>query len=135
VKRKGVVSEVRDELLHLKNSVETHRPKEEYQAIRERIARTREPHREDGVAAGTVPLREGSSISTSGVAIDADVCEGSTRRGRGTVDLELRQACNVRGRQTVQAGLDAVESGQIRGSASTPAGRLPRSGDLPPVLR
>lgn len=41
-KRKGVVSEVRDELLHLKNSVETHRPKEEYQAIRERIARTRE---------------------------------------------------------------------------------------------
>jgi hypothetical protein len=33
---------VRDELLHLKNSVETHRPEERYQAIRERIARTRE---------------------------------------------------------------------------------------------
>jgi len=40
--RKGIVSEVRDELLHLKNSVEKHRPEEEYSAIRERIARTRE---------------------------------------------------------------------------------------------
>ena len=40
--RKGIVSEVRDELLHLKNSVEKHRPEEEYSAIRSRIARTRE---------------------------------------------------------------------------------------------
>ena len=40
--RKGIVSEVRDELLHLKNSVEKHRPEEEYSAIRERIARTRD---------------------------------------------------------------------------------------------
>ncbi len=40
--RKGIVSELRDELLHLKNSVEKHRPEEEYSAIRERIPRTRE---------------------------------------------------------------------------------------------
>jgi hypothetical protein len=40
--RKGIVSDVRGELLHLKNSVEKHRPEEEYSAIRERIARTRE---------------------------------------------------------------------------------------------
>jgi hypothetical protein len=40
--RKGIISEVSGELYHLKNSVERHRPEEEYSAIRERIARTRE---------------------------------------------------------------------------------------------
>ena len=40
--RKGVISEVSGELYHLKNSVEKHRPAEEYSAIRDRIARTRE---------------------------------------------------------------------------------------------
>jgi hypothetical protein len=40
--RKGIISEVNGELYHLKNSVEKHRPEEEYSAIRDRIARTRE---------------------------------------------------------------------------------------------
>jgi len=40
--RKEIISEVSGELFHLKNSVEHHRPREEYSAIRERIARTQE---------------------------------------------------------------------------------------------
>ena len=40
--RKEIISEVSGELFHLKNSVEKHRPQEEYSAIRERIARTTE---------------------------------------------------------------------------------------------
>jgi hypothetical protein len=40
--RKEIISEVSEELFHLKNSVEKHRPREEYSAIRERIARTKE---------------------------------------------------------------------------------------------
>ena len=40
--RKEIISDVSGELFHLKNSVEKHRPAEEYSAIRERIARTRE---------------------------------------------------------------------------------------------
>jgi len=40
--RKEIISEVSGELYHLKNSVEKHRPAEEYSAIRDRIARTRE---------------------------------------------------------------------------------------------
>jgi len=40
--RKEIISEVSGELFHLKNSVEKHRPREEYSAIRERIARTKE---------------------------------------------------------------------------------------------
>lgn len=40
--RKEIISEVTGELFHLKNSVEKHRPREEYTAIRERIARTKE---------------------------------------------------------------------------------------------
>jgi hypothetical protein len=40
--RKEIISEVSGELFHLKNSVEKHRPQEEYSAIRERIARTKE---------------------------------------------------------------------------------------------
>jgi len=41
-RRTEIVSEVIDELFHLKNSVEKHRPNEEWSAIRERIARTTE---------------------------------------------------------------------------------------------
>jgi len=41
-RRKAIVSEVMDELFHLKNSVAKHRPNEEFAAIRERIARTTE---------------------------------------------------------------------------------------------
>ena len=41
-KRKEIVSEVIDEVFHLKNSVAKHRPEEEFTAIRERIARTTE---------------------------------------------------------------------------------------------
>ena len=41
-RRKAIVSEVMDELFHLKNSVLKHRPNEEFAAIRERIARTTE---------------------------------------------------------------------------------------------
>ncbi|GAA0457887.1 hypothetical protein GCM10008985_12540 [Halococcus dombrowskii] len=40
--RNEIISEVSGELFHLKNSVEKHRPQEEYSAIRERIARTKE---------------------------------------------------------------------------------------------
>lgn len=40
--RKEIISEVSGELFHLKNSVEKHRPQEEYSAIRERIARITE---------------------------------------------------------------------------------------------
>jgi len=40
--RKEIISEVSSELSQLKNSVEKHRPAEEYSAIRDRIARTRE---------------------------------------------------------------------------------------------
>lgn len=40
--RKQIVSEVTDDLFHLKNSVEKHRPAEEWAAIRTRIATTRE---------------------------------------------------------------------------------------------
>ena len=40
--RKEIVSEVSGELFHLKNSVEKHRPEEEYSAIRERIDRTKQ---------------------------------------------------------------------------------------------
>jgi len=40
--RKGIISEVTGELFHLKNSVEKHRPRKEYAAIRSRIARTKE---------------------------------------------------------------------------------------------
>lgn len=40
--RKEIISEVSGELFHLKNSVEKHRPQEEYSAIRSRIARTKE---------------------------------------------------------------------------------------------
>jgi|AntDeeMinimDraft_5_1070356.scaffolds.fasta_scaffold15020_1 transposase-like protein len=40
--RTGIISEVADELFHLKNSVEKHRPEEERSAIRDRIARTEE---------------------------------------------------------------------------------------------
>jgi hypothetical protein len=40
--RKEIVSEVVDEVFHLKNSVLKHRPEEEFEAIRERIADTRE---------------------------------------------------------------------------------------------
>ena len=41
-RRKEIVSEVIDEVFHLKNSVAKHRPEEEFAAIRERIARTTE---------------------------------------------------------------------------------------------
>lgn len=41
-RRKEIVSEVIDEVFHLKNSVTKHRPEEEFAAIRERIARTTE---------------------------------------------------------------------------------------------
>ena len=41
-RRKEIVSEVIDEVFHLKNSVAKHRPDEEFAAIRERIARTTE---------------------------------------------------------------------------------------------
>jgi hypothetical protein len=41
-RRKEIVSEVIDEVFHLKNSVAKHRPEEEFAAIRERITRTRE---------------------------------------------------------------------------------------------
>jgi hypothetical protein len=41
-RRKELVQEVLDELLHLKNSVAKHRPEEEFEAIRERIDRTTE---------------------------------------------------------------------------------------------
>jgi len=41
-RRNEIVSEVIDEVFHLKNSVAKHRPDEEYAAIRERIARTTE---------------------------------------------------------------------------------------------
>jgi hypothetical protein len=40
--RTEIVSEVIDEVFHLKNSVATHKPAEEFAAIRERIARTTE---------------------------------------------------------------------------------------------
>jgi len=40
-RRKEIVSEVIDEVFHLKNSVAKHRPAEEFAAIRSRIARTR----------------------------------------------------------------------------------------------
>jgi len=40
--RQEIISEVSGELFHLKNSVEKHRPQEEYSAIHERIARTEE---------------------------------------------------------------------------------------------
>jgi len=40
---KEIVSEVTGNLFHLKNSVEKHRPKGEYPAIRERIIQTKEP--------------------------------------------------------------------------------------------
>ena len=40
--RKEIISDVSGELFHLKNSVEKHRPEEEYSAIRKRIVRTRE---------------------------------------------------------------------------------------------
>jgi len=40
--RKEIVSEVVDEVFHLKNSVLKHRPEEEFEGIRERIAHTRE---------------------------------------------------------------------------------------------
>jgi len=39
-RRKEIVSEVIDEVFHLKNSVAKHRPAEEFAAIRSRIART-----------------------------------------------------------------------------------------------
>jgi hypothetical protein len=41
-KRKQIVSEVTNDLFHLKNSVEKHRPNEEWAAIRERIATTKQ---------------------------------------------------------------------------------------------
>jgi mitochondrial fission protein ELM1 len=41
-RRTDIVSEVIDELFHLKNPVEKHRSAEKYAAIRERIARTTE---------------------------------------------------------------------------------------------
>jgi replicative DNA helicase len=41
-RRNEIVSEVIDEVFHLKNSVAKHRPDEEFAAIRERIARTTE---------------------------------------------------------------------------------------------
>ena len=41
-RRKAIVSEVIDEVFHLKNSVANHRPDEEFAAIRQRIARTTE---------------------------------------------------------------------------------------------
>ena len=40
--RKQIVSEVTNDLFHLKNSVEKHRPNEEWAAIRERIATTKQ---------------------------------------------------------------------------------------------
>ena len=40
--RKEIISEVAGELFHLKNSVEKHRPEEEYSAIRSRIAQTKD---------------------------------------------------------------------------------------------
>jgi len=40
-RRKEIVSEVIDEVFHLKNSVAKHRPAEEFAAIRSRIARTK----------------------------------------------------------------------------------------------
>jgi len=49
-RRKEIVSEVIDEVFHLKNSVAKHRPAEEFAAIRSRIARTRRAIREDSVA-------------------------------------------------------------------------------------
>jgi len=41
-RRTEIVTEVIDEVFHLKNSVAKHRPEEEFAAIRERIARTTE---------------------------------------------------------------------------------------------
>jgi hypothetical protein len=41
-RRNEIISEVIDEVFHLKNSVAKHRPEEEFAAIRERIARTTE---------------------------------------------------------------------------------------------
>jgi hypothetical protein len=56
--RKEIISDVSGELFHLKNSVEKHRPEEEYSTIRELIVRTRERirqinHREIIITVGT----------------------------------------------------------------------------------
>jgi hypothetical protein len=53
-RRTEIVSEVIDEVFHLKNSVETHRPAEEFAAIRDRIAANHRASREYGRAVVSV---------------------------------------------------------------------------------
>jgi len=86
-RRKEIVSEVIDEVFHLKNSVAKHRPAEEFAAIRSRIARTR-AIREDSVATGAVRVSKGCRVSSAVAAVDCDVrrarCRGSRFRGPRT---------------------------------------------------
>jgi len=71
-RRKEIVSEVIDEVFHLKNSVAKHRPAEEFAAIRSRIARTK-TIRENSVATGAVRVSKGCRVSSAVAAVDCDV--------------------------------------------------------------
>jgi len=106
-RRKEIVSEVIDEVFHLKNSVAKHRPAEEFAAIRSRIART---NREDSVATGAVRVSKGCRVSSAVAAVDCDVRRARCRGVRGSVDLEPVERLMGEVGSAVQEPVDALDS-------------------------
>jgi len=123
-RRNEIVSEVIDEVFHLKNSVAKHRPDEEFAAIRERIAANDRAYRKDSLAVGSVRVREGCGVSSAVGAVDRDVCRAGCRGVRGAVDLEPRRTADGRSQQTVQESVDALDNGGIRGDTPASAGKV-----------
>jgi len=133
-RRKEIVSEVIDEVFHLKNSVAKHRPAEEFAAIRSRIARTRE-RLEKTVATGAVRVSKGCRVSSAVAAVDCDVRRARCRGVRGSVDLEPRRTTDGRGQQAVQEPVDALDSRGIGSDTPTSVGEVRRPRVLPSVPR
>jgi len=133
-RRKEIVSEVIDEVFHLKNSVAKHRPAEEFAAIRSRIARTRER-----LEKTAWQLEQFGSAKAAGylrrwlpsiVTFAEHAVEGSRFRGPRT-----RRTTDGRGQQAVQEPVDALDSRGIGSDTPTSVGEVRRPRVLPSVPR
>jgi len=114
-RRKEIVSEVIDEVFHLKNSVAKHRPAEEFAAIRSRIARTRER-----LEKTAWQLEQFGSAKAAGylrrwlpsiVTFAEHAVEGSRFRGPRTVERlmgEVSKRCKNQWMRWTAEGLEAI---------------------------
>ena len=105
-----------DELLHLKNSVETHRPKEEFPAIRSRIARTRERIEKTAWQLEQFSSEKAAAYLRQGLRSMLTFAEKALDGGRGPPHLdpveramgEVAKRCKRDWMRWSQEGLEAV---------------------------